>query len=52
MLANSVEFTGGGVGLFLTYAPSLKNLQFDTPMGFYYFLIDIVGYLNCGCDLA
>jgi len=37
VLANSVEFTGGGVGLFLTYAPSLKNLQFDTPTGFYYF---------------
>ena len=37
VLANSVEFTGGGVGLFLTYAPGLHNLQFDTPVGFYYF---------------
>lgn len=37
VLANSVEFTGGGVGLFLTYAPGLKNLQFVTPTGFYYF---------------
>lgn len=37
VLANSVEFTGGGVGLFLTYAPGLYNLQFDTPVGFYYF---------------
>ena len=37
VLANSVEFTGGGVGLFLTYAPGLKNLQFVSPTGFYYF---------------
>ena len=37
VLANSVEFTGGGVGLFLTYAPGLSNLQFNTPIGFYYF---------------
>ena len=36
VLANSVEFTGGGVGLFLTHAP-LQNLQFATPTGFYYF---------------
>ena len=39
MLANSVEFTGGGVGLFLTYAPGLKDLQFKTPTGFYYFAL-------------
>ena len=37
VLANSVEFTGGGVGLFLTYAPGLHNLQFNSPKGFYYF---------------
>ena len=37
VLANSVEFTGGGVGLFLTYAPGLQNLQFNSPTGFYYF---------------
>ena len=37
VLANSVEFTGGGVGLFLNYAPGLKNLQFVSPTGFYYF---------------
>ena len=37
VLANSVEFTGGGVGLFLTYAPGLHNLQFISPTGFYYF---------------
>ena len=37
VLANSVEFTGGGVGLFLTYAPGLKNLQFVSPTGFYSF---------------
>lgn len=37
VLANSVEFTGGGVGLFLTYAPGLENLQFVSPTGFYYF---------------
>ena len=39
VLANSVEFTGGGVGLFLTYAPRLKDLQFKTPTGFYYFAL-------------
>ncbi|MGB2489283.1 MAG: branched-chain amino acid ABC transporter permease [Candidatus Puniceispirillaceae bacterium] len=39
VLANSVEFTGGGVGLFLTYAPGLKDLQFKTPIGFYYFAL-------------
>ena len=39
VLANSVEFTGGGVGLFLTYAPDLSNLQFKTPTGFYYFAL-------------
>lgn len=39
VLANSVEFTGGGVGLFLTYAPGLANLQFATPTGFYYFAL-------------
>ena len=39
VLANSVEFTGGGVGLFLTYAPGLKDLQFKTPAGFYYFAL-------------
>ena len=39
VLANSVEFTGGGVGLFLTYAPGLANLQFKTPTGFYYFAL-------------
>lgn len=39
VLANSVEFTGGGVGLFLTYAPGLKDLQFKTPTGFYYFAL-------------
>ena len=37
VLANSVEFTGGGVGLFLTYAPGFYNLQFNSPTGFYYF---------------
>jgi branched-chain amino acid transport system permease protein len=37
VLANSFEFTGGGVGLFLTYAPGLHNLQFNSPTGFYYF---------------
>ncbi len=39
VLANSVEFTGGGVGLFLTYAPGLSNLQFENPVGFYYFAL-------------
>jgi branched-chain amino acid transport system permease protein len=42
VLANSVEFTGGGVGLFLTYAPGLHNLQFKTPTGFYYFALILV----------
>ena len=39
MIANSLEITGGGVGLFLTYAPGLQNLQFKTPVGFYYFAL-------------
>ena len=42
VLANSVEFTGGGVGLFLTYAPGLSNLQFETPVGFYYFALALM----------
>ena len=39
VVANSLEITGGGVGLFLTYAPGLQNLQFKTPVGFYYFAL-------------
>ena len=39
VIANSLEITGGGVGLFLTYAPGLQNLQFKTPVGFYYFAL-------------
>jgi branched-chain amino acid transport system permease protein len=35
-IANSVEFTGGGVGIFIEHQPSLARLQFDHPAGFYY----------------
>ncbi len=36
IIANSVEFTGGGVGIFIDYNPSLTQLQFDNPAGYYY----------------
>ena len=36
VIANSVEFTGGGVGIFIAHEPSLARLQFDDPAGFYY----------------
>jgi branched-chain amino acid transport system permease protein len=36
IIANSVDFTGGGVGLFIDYKPSLSRLQFDDPAGYYY----------------
>jgi len=35
-IANSVEFTGGGVGIFIEHKPSLARLQFDHPAGFFY----------------
>lgn len=35
-IANSVEFTGGGVGIFIEHKPSLARLQFDDPAGFFY----------------
>jgi branched-chain amino acid transport system permease protein len=41
-IANSVEFTGGGVGIFIKHAPGIKNLQFDHPAGFYYFALGMV----------
>ena len=47
VLANSVEFTGGGVGLFLTYAPGLMNLQFVSPTGFYYFSLFLLVLAAC-----
>jgi branched-chain amino acid transport system permease protein len=36
IIANSVEFTGGGVGIFIDHTPSLARLQFDDPAGYYY----------------
>lgn len=36
IIANSVEFTGGGVGIFIDYAPGLAQLQFASPTGYYY----------------
>jgi branched-chain amino acid transport system permease protein len=36
IIANSVEFTGGGVGIFIDYTPSLARLQFRDPSGYYY----------------
>lgn len=36
VLANSVEFTGGGIGIFIEHEPGLARLQFDDPAGYYY----------------
>ena len=36
IIANSVEFTGGGVGIFIDHKPSLANLQFNDTSGYYY----------------
>ena len=36
IIANSVEFTGGGVGIFIDYEPSLARLQFQDTAGYYY----------------
>jgi len=41
-LANSVEFTGGGVGIFIKHAPGLANLQFIHPAGYYYMALVMV----------
>ncbi len=42
IIANSVEFTGGGVGIFLNFEPSIMNLQFIGATGFYYFALAMV----------
>jgi len=36
IIANSVEFTGGGVGIFIDHKPSLAQLQFNDTAGYYY----------------
>ena len=36
IIANSVEFTGGGVGIFIDHNPSLAQLQFNDTSGYYY----------------
>lgn len=36
VIANSVEFTGGGAGIFIDHEPSLARLQFQDPSGYYY----------------
>jgi branched-chain amino acid transport system permease protein len=35
-LANWVEWTGAGVGIFIQHEPGLARLQFDHPAGYYY----------------
>lgn len=42
IIANSVEFTGGGVGIFLNFEPSIMNLQFIGANGFYYLALGMV----------
>ncbi len=42
VIANSVEFTGGGVGIFIEHAPGIKNLQFTDPAGYYYMALVMV----------
>jgi branched-chain amino acid transport system permease protein len=36
VLANSVEFTGGGIGIFIPHQASFARMQFDHPAGYYY----------------
>jgi len=42
IIANSVEFTGGGVGIFLNFEPSIMNLQFINARGLYYLSLGMV----------
>lgn len=43
VLANSVEFTGGGIGIFIPHQPSLARMQFDHPAGYYYIALALTG---------
>lgn len=42
IVAVSVQFTGGGVGLMLPLKPSVANLQFPSKLGFIYVLLALV----------
>ena len=49
VIANTLEITGGGVGLFLPNTPGLANLQFIERAGFFWFnlaLVSIGGVLT------
>lgn len=41
ILANSLEITGGGVGLLLPLAPGLDRLQFADKAGYYWFALSL-----------
>jgi branched-chain amino acid transport system permease protein len=43
VLANSVEFTGGGIGIFIPHKASLARMQFDDPAGYYYLALVLTG---------
>jgi branched-chain amino acid transport system permease protein len=42
ILATSVDFTGGGVGLMLPLKPSVANMQFETRAGYLYLILFFV----------
>lgn len=39
IVANSVEITGGGLGMLIPAKPSMANLQFPERIGFYYLIL-------------
>jgi branched-chain amino acid transport system permease protein len=39
ILANSVEITGGGMGMLIPAKPSVDNFQFSERVGFYYLIL-------------
>ncbi len=43
VLANSVEFTGGGIGIFIPHQASFARMQFDHPAGYYYIALVLTG---------
>jgi branched-chain amino acid transport system permease protein len=43
VLANSVEFTGAGIGIFIPHQASFARMQFDHPAGYYYLALVLTG---------
>jgi branched-chain amino acid transport system permease protein len=42
ILATSVQFTGGGVGLMVPLKPSIENMQFTSRTGYIYLILSLV----------